>query len=515
MDRCNHAVRQRMVTLATLTSDVPIDSFAGDLTIPIAGIEHHSKRIRPGMLFVCLLPDSPRAQQFLKEAAARGATAFVAEPTLSAFIQEHFPSLPLLVTRNPRRALGLLLRNWYGGTDPITFIGVTGTNGKTSVVWFLFHLLRRLGIPTASIGTLGVCWQEQCEPTGYTTPDPVILWQWIHTLRTAGIRVVAMETSSHALAQERLAGIPFQIGIFTNLTRDHLDYHGTMEHYAAAKAKLFAHLPSTATAILNADDPWSPFFAKGTPAQVLSYGAAVDATVRIANVQLMPHFLRAAMHCGPYHHILTFPPAAPFVLWNLAAALAACIPFDIPITAAFQEAEALPLPPGRFESFQLPNGALAVVDYAHTPDALRHLLKTLRNIATQRGGRLICVFGAGGERDRGKRPQMGAIAAQLADHIVITSDNPRGENPDHIAQDIIAGIPRAERNKMIVELDRRKAIVLALAMAQQMDVVGIAGKGHEQEQIIGTQRIPFSDQQVVRQWIQRTLQREYRNSAEC
>ncbi len=489
-----------MVPLKQLLDGVPVLEVSGDLDVSIRGVEHHSGRVAPGMLFVLTLGDSPRARDFLSEALRRRAVAVVVQPSMLPFLQSHFSDVPRVTVANARQALGRILRNWYGELR-LQLIGVTGTNGKTSVSWFLHQLLTAAGHPAAVIGTLGVYWDERWHPTGYTTPDPVILWQWLQKLSMAGVRFVAMETSSHALDQHRTEGLSFTAGVLTNLTQDHLDYHGTMEQYAVAKAKLFQQLSEKAVAVFNRDDPWTPFFQRHTRATVRFYGQHPEAFVRIEAAAPAPDGLTATLKIGEHRYELSLPFLAPFMVWNLAAALCVVDALGIPVEEIISVLPHLSPPPGRLETFALPNGAFAVVDYAHTPDALRKLLEGLRRWMGTNRQRLICVFGCGGDRDRQKRPLMGAIAAQLADVILVTSDNPRTEDPAVIAADIVAGVPTALRDKMIVELDRTNAIVTALSLAASADVVCIAGKGHEQEQIIGTQRVPFSDQQVIREWI--------------
>ncbi len=489
-----------MVPLKQLLDGVPVLEVSGDLDVSVGGVEHHSGRVEPGMLFVLTLEDSPRARNFLSEALRRGAVAVVVQPSMAPFLRSHFPDLPRVTVASARRALGRILRNWYGDLR-LQLIGVTGTNGKTSVAWFLHQLLAAADHPAAVIGTLGVYWNGRWHATGYTTPDPVILWQWLQKLSAAGVRFVAMETSSHALDQHRTEGLSFAAGVLTNLTQDHLDYHGTMEQYAAAKARLFQQLSETAVAIFNRDDPWTPFFQRHTRATVRFYGQHPEAFVRIEAATPAPDGLTATLRIGEHRHELTLPFLAPFMVWNLAAALCVVDALGISVEKILPVLPHLSPPPGRLEPFALPNGAFAVVDYAHTPDALRKLLEGLRQWMGTHRKRLICVFGCGGDRDRQKRPLMGAIAAQRADLVIITSDNPRTEDPARIAADIVAGVPAALQDKMIVELDRTNAIVTALSLATSEDVVCIAGKGHEQEQIIGTQRIPFSDQQVVREWV--------------
>jgi UDP-N-acetylmuramoyl-L-alanyl-D-glutamate--2,6-diaminopimelate ligase len=366
---------------------------------------------------------------------------------------------------------------WGIPATALTMVGVTGTNGKTTTTSFIASVLEASGVPTGLIGTL----------TGkHTTPEATDLQRQLAEFRDAGKRAVVMEVSSHALALDRVAGCHFDVAVFTNLGRDHLDLHGTMEAYFAAKARLFD--PGlTSRGVVNADDPFGRRLLADAPVPLV--GFSVD---DLEDVEITP--VRHSYRWRGVHFEVGV--GAAFNVMNSFAAVRACVALGMPVEDVAAGLRAAPPVPGRFEPVDVGQPFSVIVDYAHTPDGLEAALRSARDAAGD--GRLIAVFGCGGDRDREKRPQMGAVAATLADHVVVTSDNPRSEDPDAIINAIISGVPGDYRDRVVSDPDRRRAFTVAFQQARPGDVVVIAGKGHETTQTIGDQVLSFDDRAVAR-----------------
>jgi UDP-N-acetylmuramoyl-L-alanyl-D-glutamate--2,6-diaminopimelate ligase len=374
----------------------------------------------------------------------------------------------------------------------LRLVAVTGTNGKTTTVHMLRHLFDTAEARAASIGTVGVLVGSEGEPhgadTGLTTPGPIDLQRLLRSLLDAGVRTVAMEVSSHALDQHRVDGLAFEAAVFTNLTRDHLDYHKTMDAYRAAKARLCEYLAPHGTVVLNADD--AAWRALSTQRRKVSFSARVtSAEVHADHIEFTPGGSRWSLVIGGERHGVKLPLIGDFNVSNALGAAGAAYALGMKAAAIASKLSTLPQVPGRLEVVH--DRPVVLRDYAHTPDALERALAAVRPFAR---GRLIVVFGAGGDRDRGKRPEMGAIAARLADLAIVTSDNPRTEDPERIMTDIEGGM-RGRRHERIE--DRRLAIARALELAQHDDVIVLAGKGHETYQIRGTEKLPFDEKQIV------------------
>lgn len=448
-----------------------------------------SRHVEPRGLFVAVRGSAQDGHDFLDAARAGGAAAALVEDATRT-------DLPTLVVNagQTRQAAAVAAAAAYGWpARALRLAAVTGTNGKSTTVHMLRHLLDQPAGSAASIGTLGIRVGSQGAPleggSGLTTPGPVELQRVLRALADAGVRTVAMEMSSHALDQHRAEGIRFDAGVFTNLTRDHLDYHGTMARYFAAKALLAKQIADAGAQVVNADDEaWAKLPDRGRRVRFSVEGR--DAEVWVSGAELHAKGSDFVLHAGGEEHDVTLPLLGGFNISNaLAAAAAAWAMGRAPADIAARLAT-MPQVPGRME--RLFNDPAVLRDYAHTPDSLTRALAALRPFAA---GRLICVFGAGGDRDRGKRPLMGAAAAQGADVVIVTSDNPRTEPPDQIIDDIVAGI---ERTDYIREVDRRAAIAHALRIAKPGDVVLLAGKGHETYQVVGTTRHPFDERAIVR-----------------
>ncbi|WP_119717306.1 UDP-N-acetylmuramoyl-L-alanyl-D-glutamate--2,6-diaminopimelate ligase [Cognatilysobacter tabacisoli] len=482
--------------LAELLPDVA--GIPGDLRI--GGLVMDSRDVRPGDAFVAIAGFGEHGLKFAAQARAAGAVAVLFEPPAPAAIPA--PADAIAVP-GLRARLGEMADAFHDRvTDAMTVIGVTGTNGKTSTVQLLAQALTLRGTPAATIGTLGAGLYGAAVPTGFTTPLVLRLHALLAQLHDAGAQAVAMEVSSHALDQGRVDGVHFDVGVFTNLTRDHLDYHGDMEAYGAAKARLFAW-PGLRAAVINRDDAYGARIAAALPAGVRAIGLSsrgdAAASVRADALTLDESGLRFDLAIDGAVEPVQSPLLGRFNADNLLAVAGALHALDVPVAEIADTLARLQPIHGRMNRLGgdlAPSGnrrPLVVIDYAHTPDALEQALASLRGHAR---ARLVCVFGCGGERDRGKRPQMAAIAEAGADVVIVTDDNPRGENGDAIVADIVAGFARPAA--AVVLRDRAAAIARAIGEAGPHDIVLVAGKGHEPYQEIDGVQHPFDDTQVAR-----------------
>lgn len=472
---------------------------------PAAQLHADTRSLRAGDVFVAYAVDGADNRAFIADALARGAAAVLYQPeglaaTPNAPVALAVPALDQLA--------GEIASGWYGDpSDGLLAIGVTGTNGKTSCTQWIAAALTALHQPCAIIGTLGSGMPGHLVPTGFTTPDAPQLQRSLAQLRDGGAQAVAMEVSSHALHQGRVNGTAFDIAVFTNLTQDHLDYHRTFEAYEAAKAKLFAWRGLRA-AVVNRDDAAGRRLLEKLAGRVrtIAYGIGDAQQMPDADRELVALDVRATATGTAFRLRSSWGDAdvevgtlGTFNVSNLLAVLGALLAADVPFDAALAEIARLEPVNGRMQRLggRLQNDEpLVVIDYAHTPDALEKTLDALRPIAVARGGRLICMFGCGGDRDATKRPLMGAIAERLADDVVVTSDNPRSEDPQAIIDQIVAGMAAPDRARRIE--DRASAILQAVRGAAREDVVVLAGKGHEATQEIMGKKRAFSDQDHAR-----------------
>lgn len=481
----------RLMRLADLLPDV--DGVPPSLEI--TGLVQDSREVRPGNAFVAIAGFGAHGLGFVAQARAAGASAILFEPPAP----DDLPApADAIAVPGLRSRLGELGDRFHGrATDTMRVVGVTGTNGKTSTVQLIAQAWTLRGVRAGTIGTLGAGLYGEAVPTGFTTPLVLRLHALLAELHDAGAQAVAMEVSSHALDQGRVDGVHFDVGVFTNLTHDHLDYHGTMEHYGAAKARLFAW-PGLKAAAINLDDAFGRELIGRLPAGVRAIGlssrGANGAAVRAENLRFDSRGIGFDLVLGGQDHAVASPLLGRFNVDNLLAVAGALHALgDTPA----QIAEVLPrLQPIHGRMNRLGGDSeqpLVVIDYSHTPDALEQALASLRAHAQ---ARLICVFGCGGERDRTKRPRMAAIAEQAADVVIVTDDNPRHENGDDIVADILAGFRHPER--AIVLRDRAAAIAAAIGQAGNDDIVLVAGKGHEPYQDINGVQYPFDDTDVAR-----------------
>ena len=465
----------------------------------ITTVSCDSRRIGAGTMFVGLPGTQVDGGQFWPEALKAGAVLAVIGPAAAA-ARPPADGDPVLVVAEPvARWAGLLAAEfWQQPSQRLRLIGVTGTNGKTTTTHLIEHLADHCGSPTALFGTLVNRWPGHSVTAQHTTAFADLLQAQMALAVEAGARIGAMEVSSHALDQQRVAGCRFAGAVFTNLTQDHLDYHPSMEAYFEAKASLFAPplLDAAAQVVVNADDPWGAQLAArlGERCWRSSLEPATEAELRIEQLQLGPDGVRGVLvsplGSGPFRS----PLLGRFNLMNQLQAVGVLLQQGLPLAGLLEGLASFRGVPGRMERVQLDGVGAAqpavLVDYAHTPDGLESALNACRPFAA---GRLICVFGCGGDRDRTKRPLMGGIAARLADQVVVTSDNPRTEDPQRILEDVVAGIPAG--TALQVQADRAVAIAQAIADAHVDDLVLIAGKGHEDYQILGTTKVHFDDRE--------------------
>jgi UDP-N-acetylmuramoyl-L-alanyl-D-glutamate--2,6-diaminopimelate ligase len=479
---------------------------AGRADATVTGVTHDSRAVAPGSVFVAIRGRRADGSDFAADAIRRGAIAIVAESAGAAG-----GDVPTLPTADARLAVAELAAIFHGHpSERLTVVGVTGTNGKTTTTYLLAAVFDAAGLPSGRLGTVtfrvGPSAADERDAS-HTTPEASEVQRLLAEMVNRGCRACAMEVSSHALALHRVAHVRFQAAIFTNLTRDHLDFHGDMQQYFAAKRRLFQMLPAGAAAVINLDDPRGAELAAGQP-RVLTY--AIDRPADIRAVDIQPSLEGLAFDVETPHGRLSV--RSPLIgrpnVSNILGVIGAAVALDLPAEAIERGIASLEHVPGRFQIVSTSTDAVrVVVDYAHTDDALKNLLETLRPLAS---GRLITVFGCGGDRDRTKRPLMGAVAARLSDLVVLTSDNPRSEDPARIIDEITRGLapavppggPARPGTPYEVTVDRRAAIEQAVRSARPGDVVVIAGKGHEKYQVIGDRTLPFDDVDVARAALQ-------------
>ncbi|MUO81960.1 UDP-N-acetylmuramoyl-L-alanyl-D-glutamate--2,6-diaminopimelate ligase [Agrobacterium vitis] len=462
----------------------PLDGLVGD--VEITGLTADSRKVEPGMLFVALQGVKADGAGFVADAVARGAAAVLSGSHLDI-------AVPALVTDQPRHALARLAARFYSG-QPETMVAVTGTAGKTSVASFTRQIWAYAGLASAQIGTTGVISPTRSDYGSLTTPDPVALHQLLADLAQEGVTHAAMEASSHGLDQSRLDGVRLAAAAFTNLGRDHMDYHPTVADYMAAKMRLFdTLLPKGSPAVIFADDEWSAEairVARQAGHDVRTVGRAGD-FLSLKRVEHFRHKQIAEIHHQGAIYEVDLPLAGDFQIANALVSAGLAISTGVEVSVALKALEKLQGASGRLELVgQAKSGALAYVDYAHKPDALEKVLTAVRPFTS---GRIIVVFGCGGDRDKGKRPIMGEIADRLADIVIVTDDNPRSEVAATIRGEVMAASPKG------IEIgDRAQAIRAGVAMLATGDTLIVAGKGHEEGQIVGAQTLPFSDHAEIR-----------------
>jgi UDP-N-acetylmuramoyl-L-alanyl-D-glutamate--2,6-diaminopimelate ligase len=463
--------------------------------VEITGIETDSRNVKQGDLFIALRGFTVDGHEYVHTAVEKGAAALVVEEPVDI-------QVPTIIVPDTRRAMGFLANHFYQfPSQQLKLIGITGTNGKTTTSHLIEQILQSVGRETGIIGTIGVKIKDQVIPVRNTTPDVVELQKNLRLMVEEGAAYTVMEVSSHALHLGRTRGTHYHIAVFTNLTQDHLDYHETMDKYREAKGLLFSQLGNdytsslvnTQVAVLNKDDAASAYFASITPAQVITYGIQESADVYATNISHGVNGVSFDLNTYQGNTSISLPLFGTFNVYNSLAAVAVALVEGIPLASIKEALEKLEGVDGRFEAVQAGQDFTVLVDYAHTPDSLQNVLTTAKSFAR---GKVICVVGCGGDRDRGKRPLMAQIATEVSDFAVITSDNPRTEEPQAIVADMVEGIGTPVSTYTTI-VDRKSAIEYALKLAKSGDVVLIAGKGHETYQEINGVRYPFDDRKIA------------------
>jgi UDP-N-acetylmuramoyl-L-alanyl-D-glutamate--2,6-diaminopimelate ligase len=490
--------------LKKLVTATQVQGVEGTLDRDVTSIAYDSRMVRPGAIFFALPGTRTSGADYVEQAVERGAEVVVSE-------QEQIRSRATnLRVANARVAMADLAAAFYGNpSKKLKVAGVTGTNGKTTTTFLIKHLcdtaLKRCGL----IGTVRYEVGERVLPAARTTPESADVQDLLWQMGAAGCKTAAMEVSSHALVQERVRGVDFEVGVFTNLTQDHLDFHGSMDAYFDAKCRLFEQLAARSgkagRGVVNLDDRFGSQLIQRFRGQIpwATYGQGIQADYRASNVRMDLQGTQFQLDAHGKSYLVRLPLIGMFNVYNALAAIAAAHGLGVEVRAAVQALANAPAVPGRMEPVPVKRQYRVFVDYAHTDDALANVLRTCREL---KPARLIVVFGCGGNRDRGKRARMGAVAEQLADYAVVTSDNPRGEDPMEIISEIRSGMTLG-RHEVVV--DRREAICRAVALARPRDIVLIAGKGHEQTQEIQGVSIPFNDVSVARRAVEeRTVELE-------
>jgi len=485
------------VKLHELLRGIHITKSSGSLDVDITGVVSDNRKVEVGNAFVCYQGITVDIHNFIPDALQKGAVVVIGEKPITT-LETQGKLITYVQVPCGRRAMSLIAANWHGNpAKRLKLIGITGTNGKTSTAHLIHAILKASGRKTALIGTVGHRYtntqgEEEILPAALTTPDAFALHALFKQFTEDNVEYVTMETSSQGLALQRLAGLTFDTAVFTNFTQDHLDYHQTMEAYLRAKLMLFEQLDKKGVAILNSDSPVAERIVDAcSGSRSLVYGRGEKADLYAEDIDFSHHRLAFTAVTPEGRIPTTLRLLGEYNLYNALAALAVGLRYDCPISA-IQEGLARTIVPGRFELIDQGQDFAVIVDYAHTPDGLGNVLTAAKRVAERN---LICVFGCGGDRDNGKRPKMGNISTQIADYTVITSDNPRTEDPDEIITQIVSNLPHDTKYMCIPE--RRDAIHHAIAMAKSGDVVVIAGKGHEDYQEINGKRFPFDDRIVA------------------
>ncbi len=487
------------IKLKQLLKGIPFLEIKGSKEVEVTGLCNNSKLAVPGSLFFAKKGGKQHGNSFIPEVKEAGCVA-VATDMFDPFLKDIVQIIhPDIVALEP-----VIAERFYDyPSKKLLTVGITGTNGKTTTSYLIKHLLDAVDLPAGLIGTIEWIVKDAVFPSALTTPDVITNQKLLHEMDSVGCKSVVMEVSSHALDQKRVEGIDFDVAIFTNLTEDHLDYHNTMGEYGEAKAKLFASLKKTKgskkpypkIAIVNQDSMWHKEMIENLNVSLLTYGLSKEANVRAEQIRLYPNGSECQI-CFQ-DEVLPFKTAliGKFNIYNCLAVTAAAIGIGLDLSKVLSILSSFKAVPGRLERVDNEFGKNVFVDYAHTEDALKNVLETLKEITE---GRLLCVFGCGGNRDKQKRPKMGAVVEKLADLVFVTSDNPRGEPAEDIVEEILLGIQ--DKKKICVEVDRRRAIEKAVSQMKVDDVLLIAGKGHEDYQIFSNHTIHFDDRIVAKEY---------------
>ena len=482
-----------MKSAADILMPITILAQAGKAAEMLAGITADSREVKQDFAFVAVKGTLSDGHSFIQKALESGATMIVCEQMPDASLSEQFPDACFIQVADSARTLGLMACQWFGNpSQSMKLVAITGTNGKTTTATLLFNLFRELGYKTGLLSTVENRIDEEIFPASHTTPDPIRLNEMLAKMKTAGCTHVFMEASSHAIHQQRIAGLEFAGAVFTNITHDHLDYHGTFDNYISAKKKLFDDLEPFAFSLVNADDRRGRVMVQNTRSKVHAYSLQASASFR---ARILSDTLQG-LHLEINGKEVWFRLVGQFNASNLLAVFGVAMLLGEKEEEILLALSGLQAVRGRFERLGLNNGGTAIVDYAHTPDALLNVLQTIRSMQVN-GEQLITVIGCGGNRDKAKRPVMAEIASRLSTQVFLTSDNPRNEEPMAILQDMLAGVPVSARRKVALIEDRASAIREATSAAGKFDVVLVAGKGHETYQEIKGERFPFDDREKI------------------
>lgn len=472
--------------LETLLAGVETLELHADLQVEIGDVSYDSRHTKPGDIFVAIRGFESDGHKFIGAAVKAGAAVILCEEAP----QEN---VPYILVHNARLALALVSKNYFGNpADEMKVVGITGTNGKTTTTILMKHILEDVcGAKVGLIGTIQNMIGDEVVPTEHTTPESYELQKLFREMADQGCKYVVMEVSSHSLALDRVAGVRFAVAVFTNLTQDHLDFHKTMEEYAGAKAKLFERCDKAA---VNLDDEWGGYMAERCRCPVFTYSETkLEADLVAKDIRLSPSNVKFCALAMNSLERVTLEIPGRFSVYNAMSVISACLLLELPLNKICQSLGTAKGVKGRVEVVPTPEDFTILIDYAHTPDALENVLKSMREVTS---GRLVAVFGCGGDRDKTKRPIMGNIATSLADFSIITSDNPRTEAPGDIISDILVGVKVPKNRYKIVE-DRVAAICWAIDNHQSGDVIILAGKGHENYQIVGKEKHHMDEREIV------------------
>lgn len=486
-----------MIKLKDIIQNIDVIESAGDISISVTSLEMDSRLLIEGALFVAVKGISSDGHLFIDQAIQKGAKAVICEK----IPQQRDENVTYVSIQNTSKFLGKIAGNYYGNpSSKIRLVGVTGTNGKTTVASWLYQIFKEAGYKVGLISTVRNIVDEKILEATHTTPDVISLNRLLSRMVSCGCEFCFMEVSSHAIHQQRISELFYEGAVFTNVSHDHLDYHGTFKEYIMVKKAFFDTLPEDAFALTNVDDKNGALMLQNTSAKKIRYasGKMAEYTGKI----IEQHVHGMLVHIN--HKELWTKCIGEFNLYNLLAVYGAAVELGLKPEEVLVLLSKLKPVEGRFENVYSDKGITAIVDYAHTPDALKNVLQTIKQIVKQ-GNRIITVAGAGGNRDKEKRPKMAAVAAELSDIVILTSDNPRDEKPEDIIMQMEAGVISEKKKQVFSVTDRKEAIKVAVQMADQGDVVLIAGKGHEHYQEIKGVKHPFNDKKVVEEILQTTI----------
>ena len=475
--------------LQQLLKGVHILDQKGDKDIDVKGVNIDSRKVGKGEMFIAVRGTAADGHAYIPKAIEQGASVIVCEE-----VSKQVDGVVYLIVENSEQVVGQIATNFYGNpTEKLKLVGVTGTNGKTTIATVLYNMFRSMGHKAGLLSTVVHYIDGEAVPTDHTTPDPVTLNELLAKMVDAGCEYAFMEVSSHSVVQNRIGGLRFVGGLFTNITRDHLDYHKTFENYLKAKKLFFDRLPKDAFAITNLDDKNGLVMTQNTVATVKTYSVQSPADFKAKIIEC--HFEGMLLNINGKEVNVQF--IGKFNVSNLLAVYGAAVMLGKDVDEVLVALSAMKPVNGRFEALRSPKGFTAIVDYAHTPDALENVLNAIHGVLEGKG-QVITVCGAGGNRDKGKRPLMAKEAVRQSDKVILTSDNPRDEEPEDILNDMLTGVTEDQMGKVLTIVDRRQAIKTACMMAQSGDVILVAGKGHEDYQIIKGVKHHFDDKEEIR-----------------